>query len=328
MATATRKIQQLRRAVFRRPEAARQDLRGRFVIVTGAAPNSIGYETARQLLEQGASVTVTRRRESSGLARALADAIGGDAVGRVQGRDLDLASGESVEAFARAYAQAPWPLDVLVNCAGIHLDLLSQWKEPRLSDDGFEIHWRTNYLGTTHLTRRLLPLLLERAETTGNARVVNVVSMLHSRGRNADFFASTRPYSSWDAYGQSKLGLVHFANQIERRHGTAGLHGYSLHPGEVFTNVADAGLAGNRVLLAVRSWLAPVEAFFLMTPFEGAQSSLYCATAPEAEGGLYYRNCCVSSASPEADDAEIAARLWDENEAWVASLSPAAATAG
>ncbi len=108
--------------------------------------------------------------------------------------------------------------------------------------------------------------------------------------------------------------------------GLQGLHGYSLHPGEVFTNVADVGLAGNRALLTLRRWFAPVEAFFLMTPFEGAQTSLYCATAKEAEGGLYYRNCRVAPASPEVDDSSIAAKLWDENEAWVASLAPAAAT--
>lgn len=323
MSRPTQLVQQLRRAIFRRPEAPRRDLRGLCAIVTGAGPGSIGFETARQLLEQGAAVTVTRRSESVALATTLGEAVGGDAESRVRGHDLDLASASSVDAFARDYANNGRRIDILINCAGIHLDLLSQWKEPRLSDDGFETHWRTNYLGTTQLTRLLLPLLLESARATGDARVVNVVSELHTRGRNENFFASTRPYNSWDAYGQSKLGLVHFAMEIERRYGASGLHGYSLHPGEVFTNVADAGLAGNRALLAVRSWLAPVEAFFLMTPFEGAQTSLHCATSPRVEGGRYYRNCRVATASKEADDSKTAAQLWEENAAWCESLATA-----
>jgi len=69
-------------------------------------------------------------------------------------------------------------LDVLINNAGINLDLLSRWKEPRLTDDGFEIQWRTNYLGSAHLTHLLLPLLERTGKTTGDARVLNVVAHL------------------------------------------------------------------------------------------------------------------------------------------------------
>lgn len=314
-----RQIQAVRRRVFRKPVAPRRDLRGRKLIVTGTSENSLGHATARILLEWGADVTVTRRRGAESLAETLRSEVGRANAARVTGRDLDLSSAESVEAFACWYEAERGELDVLVNNAGIHLDLLSRWKEPRRTEDGFELHWRTNYLGTTHLTRRLLPLLEESARKTHDARVVMVVSKLHERGRNRAFFEPPAKYSSWDAYGQSKLGLMHFAMELHRRSAGGGLATHCLHPGEVFTNVASAGLAGNSVVEGARSVLAPLEAFALMSPVEGAQTSIFCATAKEAEGGHYYRDCSIARASRELADTSVAARLWDENQAWVES---------
>ena len=83
-------------------------------------------------------------------------------------------------------------LDVLINNAGVHLDLMSAWKEPRLTDDGFEIQWRTNYLGTMHLTHELRAALETTAGATGEARVVNVVSSLLSSERRPAFDAKNR----------------------------------------------------------------------------------------------------------------------------------------
>lgn len=130
----------------------------RKVIVTGATPGSIGFATACRLAELGDDVTVTSR---SG----------------VHGRPLNLTDARSVTGFATWYAEhSDGRLDVLVNNAGVHLDLCSTWREPHCTADGFEVHWRTNYLGTMQLTHLLLPLLEETGRRTGDARVVNVVS--------------------------------------------------------------------------------------------------------------------------------------------------------
>ena len=54
-------------------------------------------------------------------------------------------------------------------------NILNPRVRPPLSEDGFEIHWRTNYLGTFHLTSLLLPLLkqggLESGGRTAGQRV-------------------------------------------------------------------------------------------------------------------------------------------------------------
>ena len=290
----------LHRKVVRAPSATRVDMAGRTVVVTGAAPGSLGGETARVLQEWGAEVVTTTRRGGS--------------------HPLDLTDGASVRAFAAWYSDRHDRLDVLVNNAGVHLDLMSDWKEPHRTPDGHEVHWRTNYLGTLQLTHLLLPVLLRTAESAGEARIVNVVSKLHLRGRNAHLFAPAPRYSSWDAYGLSKLALVHATHELQDRYRERGVKAYAVHPGSVFTGIADRGLEGHPVVAAVRRVLAPVERLFLLTAEEGAQTTLACATEPGLEGGRYFVACRPTPGSPEAEDRVAAGRLWTETEALVATL--------
>lgn len=302
------------------PYADPVDLDGKKILVTGASPGSLGFETARTLASWGASVVVTARSRPDGAVEALRERLqGADSPGSVDGHALDLARSDSVVGFAQWFTETQGDgLDVLINNAGIHLDLLSRWKEPSLTDDGFEIQWRTNYLGTAHLTHLLLPLLEKTGLATGDARIVNVVSQLHSKGSNDDLFGATRPYNSWTAYGNSKLALVHMTTELQRRHATEShLQAYCLHPGSVFTNVAAKGLEGTGLIEKVRNTLSPIEAFFLKTPEEGAQTQIYCATHRGLRGGFYYEDCRPSEASKDATAADIAARLWAETAAWV-----------
>lgn len=275
----------------------------RVALVTGAGEGSLGEATAVALRGLGFRVLTTTRS-----CPVSADT-----------HPLDLAARDSVERLAAWVTASSEQLDVLVNNAGIHLDLRSRWREPRLVD-GHEVHWRTNYLGTAHLTRLLLPRLLETAEAHGEARVVDVVSQLHERGRNAWLDGRVTPYDSWAAYGTSKLALVHEAAEIERRYGDRGLHGYALHPGSVYTHVADRGLETAPLLARLRRLAAPLERRALLTPAQGARTTVFCATSREAVPGGYHRKGAPADPSPEARDAEVATRLWDTTSAWVASV--------
>jgi NAD(P)-dependent dehydrogenase (short-subunit alcohol dehydrogenase family) len=309
------------------PVATPRDLSGRVVVVTGAGRDSIGLATARILAEWGAEVAVSTR--SQPVSAPLSDTVAW--------HPLDLADRGSVSAFADWLLERyDGRLEVLVNNAGIHLDLRSTWKEPQLVD-GHEIHWRTNYLGTAQLTRLLLPALLERAKTTGEARVVHVVSKLHARGTNAALFdgveparlrgqphgllgdgrgLTAEPYDSWAAYGTSKLALVHDAAELHRRHGDDGLRAFSLHPGSVFTHIADRGLATSPLLGRLRSLARPLERRVLLTPEQGAQTTLHCVTNPDAEHG-YYRRCAPAEPATDALDVVVSERLWDQTESWL-----------
>ncbi len=313
----------LRSKLISAPQATAVDLQGKIAIVTGTAAGSIGYETAKTLARWGATVVITSRTRPESLAQGMREELQREGLpAAIDAHPLDLAQAASVTQFVAWYRDRHGErLDMLVNNAGIHLDLLSQWKSPHLTADGHELHWRTNYLGSMHLTHLLLPLLQESGRSTGDARIVNVVSQLHEKGRNENLFGPAAPYNSWVAYGTSKLALVHACKEIQRRHAHGDhVQAYCLHPGAVFTNIADKGLSGNPALESVRRAMAPIERFFLLTPEEGAQTQIHCATAPRLEGGHYYVKCRTAESSPASHDSAVARQLWDSTASWVETL--------
>lgn len=307
-----------------KPKAGKVDMSGRRVVVTGASRGSIGYETARTLASWGGKVAVSCLEDSDALQESLRRdlrSIGVDEE-RVLARRMDLCDARSVGEFAGWYEDRLGPeLHVLINNAGIHLDLLERHKEPMPSTDGVEIHWRTNYLGAFHLTSLLLPLLMEGGRRTGDARVVNVVSHLHDRGRNARFFEKSAEYNSWQAYGQSKLALVHFSRELQRRYAEGcNLQSVALHPGSSYTNMTFRGLREYPALWRTVRMFAPLEALVLLSPAHGAQTSILCASKTPLEGGGYYERCGIAEASEDASDARVAKRLWKMSQDWVESL--------
>ena len=144
-----------------KPMAERVDMSGRTVIVTGASLNSLGYETAKTLAGWGADVIATslhNAKTTEACLKSDLSKVGAD--GNISVRSLDLCDTSSVSSFAAWFVQSyEGKLHVLLNNAGIHKNILSPRLKPPLSADGFEIHWRTNYLGPFHLTNLLLPSL-------------------------------------------------------------------------------------------------------------------------------------------------------------------------
>lgn len=292
------------------------NLEGKVFLVTGCGAQSLGEATALALARQGAKLLISTRKGAAARAAEIA-ALAGLGAGQVQGHDLDLLSRSSTAAFAAWVQQLSPRLDGLINNAGIHLDLLRDHKSPQLSADGHEIHWRCNYLGTAQLTFALLPLLLQSAAQHGQARVVNVASMLHSKGKNRWMFEAQTQHDSWVSYGTSKLALMHLSLSLHERYAAQGLRSYSLHPGAVSTQVADKGLQERPLLAALRRAFLPLEKLFLLSPAQGAATSVHCASAADAPSGLYWRNGRPAQPSAELADAAARQRLWDYTQAWL-----------
>ena len=277
-------------------------------IVTGAT-GGLGLETAIGLARAGHDTVVTGRdagRGDAALARVQAAVPGAT----VRFALLDVASLGSVEAFA---ATVTGPVGILVNNAGV-----MALPHRELTVDGFERQFGTNYLGHFALTLRLLPHL-------GAGRVVNVSSLAHRRGAmRFDDLQGARAYSPWGAYQQSKLAMLMFALELQRRSvaGGWGVRGYAAHPGWSATNIVHNGVGAGRPGPVARVMQAGFNAMG-QAASEGARPILYAALDPGAQPGGYYGPCCwgetrghptASRIMPQASNAADNARLWDVSE--------------
>jgi NAD(P)-dependent dehydrogenase (short-subunit alcohol dehydrogenase family) len=234
------------------------DLSGRVVVVTGAS-SGLGAVTARELTRAGAHVVLAVRDVAKGSRVAEGFAAGG--AGSWEVRALDLASLESVRAFAAGWSG---PLDVLINNAGIMA--VPQGK----TVDGFELQIGTNHLGHFALTNLLLGSVTDR--------VVTVSSGAHRIGRIdlEDLNWERRRYRAWPAYGQTKLSNLLFSRELQRRLTEAGssVRAVAAHPGYASTHLQDH--TGSRVQDVLMASLG--NRLFAQSDEMGALPTLYAAT--------------------------------------------------
>ncbi len=114
-------------------------------------------------------------------------------------------------------------------------------------------------------------------------------------------------------YGHSKLANILHAKELARRLENTGISAYSLHPGAIATdlsrNMADS-------YACIRCCVKPCFESIAMTPYHGAQTTLYCALEDkiEHESGLYYSDCDKKTPSVQAQDMDAARRLWQVSE--------------
>jgi NAD(P)-dependent dehydrogenase (short-subunit alcohol dehydrogenase family) len=168
-------------------------------------------------------------------------------------------------------------------------------------------------LGHFLLTQLLLPTL----KASAPARVVTVASRAHLMAyQGLDWAALQQPTRSLTGtaeYGVSKLANILFSAHLAKLLAGTGVSTYALHPGVVDTEV----------WREVPRWLRPVLRLRgLLTPEEGAQTSLYCALqAPADESGLYYDKSRVKTPSRIAQDSQLAEQLWNQSLQWVEATS-------
>ena len=288
------------------------DLSGRLAIVTGAT-GRLGLETAIVLAGKGAEVVLAARNPDKGTeAERLIRSRHPNAAVRFD--LLDLASLASVQAFAERYLATGRPIDILINNAGVMALPTRQ-----MTVDGFEMQFGTNYLSHFALVGRLLPLL-----TAAKARVVQLSSVAHRSGHiRLDDLNYQTHYSPWPVYQQSKLAMLMFALELQRRsdaHGW-GLTSVAAHPGFARTDLIANGHAGKPGLFARGARL--LEAVLSHSAADGALPILMAATLTDPTPGGYYGPTGfqemkgppgVAVIKRQARDADVARRLWSESE--------------
>jgi NAD(P)-dependent dehydrogenase (short-subunit alcohol dehydrogenase family) len=270
------------------------DMRNRVCLLTGAS-SGLGLATAAGLARVGADLILVCRDQRRG-ERARQWIAAQTPSARL---GLHLANFEildDVRALCGKVLNLYPAVHVLINNAGA---IYETW---RRTPDGFEATWQVNHLAPFLLTN----LLLDRLIASAPARVVTVASGSHKGARiNFESIDARHGYTMLKAYGRSKLANVLFAFELARRLAGRNITSNCLHPGMVATHI------GNRGGIIGLTWqlMKP----FLLTPAQGAATTLYLAGSPEVAHitGRYFVDSRIASPDPIARNRELQSRLWD-----------------
>ncbi|MGB8387198.1 SDR family oxidoreductase, partial [Mycobacterium sp.] len=150
----------------------------------------------------------------------------------------------------------------------------------------------SNHLGHFALTAHVLPLL----RAAERPRVVSLSSLAASMNAKIHFDDPQfeKSYQAMAAYGQSKLAVLMFARELDRRSREAGwgIRSNAAHPGLTMTNLQVSGPSHGREKPALMERL--YKASWRWAPFmwqeiqDGILPALYAAAAPQAQGGVFY----------------------------------------
>ena len=306
--------------------------------VTGASAG-LGAATTEALAAAGARVYVLVRSEDQGRAVVNSIAAKHPKHGPVEAIVGSLDSLDSVAAAGKAFLAKSSQLNVLICNAAV-----TGIKERLQTKDGFELGIGTNHIGHFLLFQYVLPALLSSSSAAFQSRVVMVSSIMHTVS-DVDLsnmhFTADRQYDPTTAYGQSKTANILFANEVERRYGSNGLHAWSLNPAASYTPGFEHGWLGpdNRAyatgfgVFDQEGAYKPPFAFGL--PEHGAAIIAWAAvdSSLEGKGGKYLEDMAVAKPKPEQPGAltgyaphayneQTAARLWEWSEEQVKAHLP------
>ena len=215
---------------------------------------------------------------------------------------LDLADQSSVRAFPGLF---DGDVDVLVNNAG----LVAQNRSETV--DGFEMTLGTNFLGPFALTNLLFPRV--------RSLIVNVASDAHKSAKIDldDPHLRTTKWSAFPAYGRSKLAMMLWGLELDRRLRAAGspVTSQLTHPGWVASNLSN--LSDKRVMSAFHTVVKTAANVLANDTDAGAAPTLYCISEPIPPGSYVGIDSrlglkgapTLSGRSAAACDYEVAAQV-------------------
>jgi NAD(P)-dependent dehydrogenase (short-subunit alcohol dehydrogenase family) len=284
-------------------------LSGRMCLVTGGTMGGIGYAVARELAAHGATVVLTGV-DGKSIYEAVTSIRESTGNARVYGEKMDLASKADVQRLSKFVARGFPRLDVLVNNAGVLLNV-----DAKVVHDfaGVDHVTAVNFAGPFLLTRLLGPHLLRSARP----KIVNVCSSMHMRPKTFDFTTlgpSCASQSKLHNYSHSKLALAMFTACLRAQ----GLEAACVHPGFVDTRITrDLPPVAQKARAAMgdgmRAWSR--------TPEAGASMVVALASGAQAMDALYFDHDGSKPAHADTRDDDKLTRLW-ERASEVVGLEP------
>ena len=168
------------------------------VLITGAN-KSIGFESARQLLEKGYYVYLGSRNLKNGI-EAVKN-FKAEGLTHVEAIQLDVTDQQSVDAARAQIGQKTNVLDVLINNAGISGVLPQTALDAGI--DNFKNVLETNLYGVVRVTQAFIDLLRKSSEP----RIVNVSSSVGSLSLQSNPNWQFYHHAKYAVYSSSKSAL-------------------------------------------------------------------------------------------------------------------------
>lgn len=284
-------------------------MNGKTALVTGAN-SGLGKAVALALARDGWRVGLVARNAERGAA-ALADIQAATGNTEVHLFIADFIDQTAIRQLAAAVGEQFEQLHLLINNAA------TAYPERRLTPDGIECAFAVNHLAPFLLTY----LLLERLKASAPARIVTVGTRMNTALDFTDLNWERRRYRLMQAYGQAKLGNLHFTFELARR-----LDGSGVTANCVFPGIFNSNLGGTD---GAQGWfwklIAVLFGRMLPTSEQAAQRVLSVATDPAFAGisGTYFGNRNVLTAPVQARNALVNRQLWRISET-LTGILPAA----
>ncbi len=203
----------------------------KLALVTGGN-RGIGFETVRQLAQQGVTVYLGARQLTS--AQEAVGKLAAEGLKEVHPIQLDVTKSSDRTAVAQQIEKQFGRLDILINNAAAiprEATLLDKLTIDT-SEEELQETFQTNLFAVLHLTHDLLPLLRK----SEGGRIVNLSSTLGSltlHEQNVPEVAYTKRF----AYNASKAALNMFTIHLAQELSDTKIKVNSIHPGWVKTEL-------------------------------------------------------------------------------------------
>jgi NAD(P)-dependent dehydrogenase (short-subunit alcohol dehydrogenase family) len=203
---------------------------GKKVALITGANRGIGFETAKQLGEQGVTVVLgSRKLNDAEAAAAKLKSAGIDAYG-IQ---LDVTKAADRSAAAKYLDQKFGKLDILINNAGVASGHdFGTNSTTKTTDEELRNVFETNVFSVVSLTQELLPLI----KKSDAGRIVNLSSILGSLALHADPKSPIYSFKTF-SYNSSKAALNSYTIHLAAELKDTPIKVNSVHPGWVKTEM-------------------------------------------------------------------------------------------
>jgi 3-oxoacyl-[acyl-carrier protein] reductase len=190
------------------------NLNGSIALVTGAS-RGIGRAIAERLAADGATVIGTATSESG--AQAISDYLQSSGEGKV----LNVAIPDSIQALLADITEKHGSVDILINNAGITRDNLLM----RMKDDEWQNIMDTNLTSIFKMSKAVLRGMMKKRK----GRIINIGSVVGSTGN-----------AGQANYAAAKAGVIGFSKSMAREVASRGITINVVAPGFIDTDMTKA----------------------------------------------------------------------------------------